>query len=234
MKKKRKKIEESKVIINPGSELLPTITSSTADILKREAYSRSVKDDFLIDVSEYDIPNMETTMNILEETPTYTTAHYFGKELLNIITTETTMKDIFVLPPEKKKIEKLKEGTGYLLTKIKTIESYYVIQQHFKYNIPLTTNYYTIGNFLINLKLLLEMIDYYEIKKDYATLKWLIIILYKLLCKSFLSYNHHSLDEKAFFVNKGIVTLYLRKKKTIFLKSSTPKLDEEVIIVKLF
>jgi len=127
--------------------LLPTITSSTADILKREAYSRSVKDDFLIDVSDYDIPNMEATMNILEETPTYTTAHYFGKELLNIITTETTMKDIFVLPPEKKKIEKLKEGTGYLLTKIKTIESYYVIQQHFKYNIPLTTNYYTIGNF---------------------------------------------------------------------------------------
>jgi len=93
VKKEKEKTEET----------VPTITLSTAEILKREAYSRTTENDFLLDMGEYEIPNIETTIDILEEKPTYTTAHYFGKELLNIINLETTMKDIFVLPPEKKK-----------------------------------------------------------------------------------------------------------------------------------
>jgi len=192
VKKEKEKTEET----------VPTITLSTAEILKREAYSRTTENDFLLDMGEYEIPNIETTIDILEEKPTYTTAHYFGKELLNIINLETTMKDIFVLPPEKRNAKKLREGAGYLLTKLKTIESYYVTQQCFKYNIPMNVNYYTIGNFLTNLNLLLGMIDYCEEKMDFSSLKWLVIILYKLLCKSFLSQNNHDLDEKSFFCFK--------------------------------
>jgi len=96
----------------------PTITISTAEILKREAYSMTIKDDFLMDITDYEIPSIETTMEILDEKPTHSTAHYFGKELLNMIDLNTTMKDIFVLPPERK-TRKLKEGAGYLLTKLK-------------------------------------------------------------------------------------------------------------------
>jgi len=214
VKKEKEKTEET----------VPTITLSTAEILKREAYSRTTENDFLLDMGEYEIPNIETTIDILEEKPTYTTAHYFGKELLNIINLETTMKDIFVLPPEKRNAKKLREGAGYLLTKLKTIESYYVTQQCFKYNIPMNVNYYTIGNFLTNLNLLLGMIDYCEEKMDFSSLKWLVIILYKLLCKSFLSQNNHDLDEKSFFVLKGEIILYLKKEKKSFKETQIQNL----------
>jgi len=72
---------------------LPTITQTTAEILKNEAYSRKMTDDFLMDFSEYEVPNIETTMELLEE-PTYSEPKYYGKELLNLITTNSTMKDI--------------------------------------------------------------------------------------------------------------------------------------------
>jgi len=80
--------------------VLPTITQTTAEILKNEAYSRKMTDDFLIDISEYDIPNIETTMELFVE-PIYSEPKYYGKELLNIITTSSTMKDIFIIPPSK-------------------------------------------------------------------------------------------------------------------------------------
>jgi len=221
VKKEKEKTEET----------VPTITLSTAEILKREAYSRTTENDFLLDMGEYEIPNIETTIDILEEKPTYTTAHYFGKELLNIINLETTMKDIFVLPPEKRNAKKLREGAGYLLTKLKTIESYYVTQQCFKYNIPMNVNYYTIGNFLTNLNLLLGMIDYCEEKMDFSSLKWLVIILYKLLCKSFLSQNNHDLDEKSFFVLKGEIILYLKKEKKSFKETQIQNLMKKSLLL---
>jgi len=95
----------------------------------------------------------------------------------------------------------------------------------------MNVNYYTIGNFLTNLNLLLGMIDYCEEKMDFSSLKWLVIILYKLLCKSFLSQNNHDLDEKSFFVLKGEIILYLKKEKKSFKETQIQNLMKKSLLL---
>jgi len=75
------------------------------------------------------------------------------------------------------------------------------------------------------------MMDYYEEKMDFSSLKWLVIILYKLLCRSFLSNNNHSLNEKYFFVLKGNVMLYFKKEKIHFKETQIQNLMKKSLLL---
>jgi len=138
----------------------------------------------------------------------YTQSKYFGNELLNIGGFDVKLTDILVTNPNKtiKEEKNKKEGMGYMLTKLKSMESYFLNQLFFEQNISKTPNYMTISNFIKNLEQLVQLYEFYYIIDELDALFTISLCLYKLLCHTFITKNETKYNIKDFYIqNRKII-----------------------------
>jgi hypothetical protein len=139
---------------------------------------------------------------------------YFGKgqylteEMLTIKGVEVKLSDIFVNKPEKK-IKNKKEGAGYILTQLKNEESIYIQNSFFKKSVEKTNSYLSLGNYIYNLKYIINIINK-KLQNNDMVLNSALIFLYKILCKTFILTKVNDLDNKTFKIIDRTITTCLK------------------------
>jgi len=178
--------------------------SRLEDLLKK--IDVPIPNDFLEEYEEYDVPILTDTIGLIDEEENYhyTESKYFNKEQLNIGGFDVKLRDIFVTPPKSK--WKRKEGVGYMLTQLKNLDSYYIIQLFYQFEISKHPNYCTLSNFIKNLDYMIDLLDYNSEKKSDHD-HYCYLYLYKLLCSTFITNEINDKDEKRFFIQDGKIIL---------------------------
>jgi len=130
---------------------------------------------------------------------------YLSKENLIYEGIDVKLSDIFITRPKK---DKKTEGTGYMMNKLKNLESPYIQQLFFKYDVESTTINMSIQNYKKNLTRAIEFISDINNNED-NTQTYGLIYLYKLLCKTFIKYKSKEEDIKTFRVKDRAIILCL-------------------------
>jgi len=92
-----------------------------------------------------------------------------------------------------------------MLTKLKNLESLYILQQYNQLGIKRNHNYLTIGNFISNLNYIFELLNNDKHLSDELFL-YTLIYLHNLLCYSFITRGNVEINLKDFKVlNREII-----------------------------
>jgi len=210
----KKNLEKEETIIEVETKLKEEDVSgqkTISEMLREQADQIKFDEDFLINDDEYDVPNMESSEFIEEsEDKQYTISKYFGEELLNIGGFDVKLADILVLNPnkdnKKERNNNKKEGVGYMLTRLKCFETYFMNQLFFEQNISKTPIYMTLGNYLKSLEQITQLYEYYFTIEDENALFILSLCLYKQLCQTFITKSETIHDIKDFYVeNRNLI-----------------------------
>jgi len=81
---------------------------------------------------------------------------------------------------------------GYMISRLTSLEPYFILQEQYKNNITLTPQYLTIGNFI-------EQIKYFNIlyKKSNGSLRKIVLLcFYKLLTNTFITESTNKYNKK--------------------------------------
>jgi len=138
---------------------------------------------------------------------------YFNDDFINLGGFDVVLDDIFVKPPQKKRKQQqnLKEGSGYMLKRLFTLEPYIMIQQQYKYTINNVPQYLTMGSFIEQLKYFCFLYDKTTIDSDRVKI---VLGLYKLFTNTFITESTNEYNKKHTYIHNRNVLFGIEMKLT--------------------
>jgi len=198
---------------------------TTVDRLKQHAQKYEYEKDLLLEDNDYDVD--EDILDLLEDSdysPKYLTEEKLKGNIPNI-----SFDDIFIIKPERHRHDyKKKEGIGYMLTRLKNLESLYIHQLFFKYNIDVKMRSLNLASYIYELNQICGLLLVVD-KSDH---EFVYLLLYILMCKTFLKPNSENDDKKFIVMEKKIVFLKKIMKENV-TKSQIEFLETKKILYKV-
>jgi len=147
--------------------------------------------DFLIEDDTFNLD--EDMMDLIDEIDQ---PRHMSEKELSFGVPSISFEDIFILKPERQKPLTKKEGIGYMLTRLRNLESLFILQLLYKYDMTTKNRTMNLSSFILELRQLNNLLN----KCDRSDYEVIYLLLYILLCKTFLKPNNE-INEKQFFVN---------------------------------